>query len=224
MIYKIKREIYTIMKSVQKVTITTVQAMRVWPHTAFAARWGKRPKPLEHRRFTGDGCASLRTLSVVIFLLFTFIFLISENHFLNNFFASRLKIIREYCTIIAYKEAPMNAVKELRSATKMSQSRFATYLGIPVANIQNWEQGVNNPPNYVVSLISRVMKNDGYIEDTLSPAQVDSIRQVQATLAIEALSVDEKSLSVMKKIAHGDMTYDEAIADLKRRYKENEKQ
>lgn len=53
------------------------------------------------------------------------------------------------------------------------------------------------------------------IEDSLSPVQVDSIRQVQATLAIEGLSVDDKSLSVMKKIAHGDMTYEEAIADLK---------
>ena len=88
----------------------------------------------------------------------------------------------------------MNAVKELRSTTNMSQSRFAAYLGIPVANIQNWAQGVNNPPNYVVSLISRIMKYDGYIEDALSPAQVDAIRQIQA-LAIEGLSVSESIFS-----------------------------
>ena len=51
----------------------------------------------------------------------------------------------------------MNAIKELRNTTNMSQNRFASYLGIPVANIQHWEQGVTNPPNYLISLISRVM-------------------------------------------------------------------
>lgn len=117
----------------------------------------------------------------------------------------------------------MNAVKELRSTTNMSQSKFATYLGIPVANIQNWEQGINNPPNYVISLISRVMKHDGYIEDTLSPMQVDAIRQVQATLAIEDLSVPESALSMMKHIASGELSYDDAITDLKRKYQNNEK-
>ena len=53
----------------------------------------------------------------------------------------------------------MNTIKELRNTTKMSQSKFAMYLGIPVANIQHWEQGVSTPPSYLVALISRVMKN-----------------------------------------------------------------
>lgn len=99
---------------------------------------------------------------------------------------------------------------------------FATYLGIPVANIQNWEQGVNNPPNYVVSLISRVMKNDGYIEEALTPVQVDAIRQVQATLAIEGLSLTGNALSMMKRMAAGEVSYDDAIADLKRKYQNDE--
>ena len=117
----------------------------------------------------------------------------------------------------------MNAVKELRATTHMSQNKFATYLGIPVANIQNWEQGINNPPNYVVSLISRIMKNDGYIADSLSPAQVDAIRQVKASLAIEGLSVSDNALSTMKRMAAGELSYDDAIADLKRKYQNNEK-
>ncbi|MBQ8970422.1 MAG: hypothetical protein IJ073_03815 [Lachnospiraceae bacterium] len=66
----------------------------------------------------------------------------------------------------------------LRSASKMSQNRFATYLGIPVANIQHWEQGVATPPNYLISLISRGMKYDGYIKSDLTPAQVDAMRQI----------------------------------------------
>lgn len=35
------------------------------------------------------------------------------------------------------KEKIMNTVKELRHAAKMSQNKFAAYLGIPVSNIQN---------------------------------------------------------------------------------------
>ena len=49
-------------------------------------------------------------------------------------------------------------IKELRKATGLSQSKFATYLGIPTINIQHWEQGVANPPEYVLNLIIRVMK------------------------------------------------------------------
>ena len=116
----------------------------------------------------------------------------------------------------------MNAVKELRATTHMSQNKFATYLGIPVANIQNWEQGINNPPNYVVSLISRIMKNDGYIAESLSPAQVDAIRQVKDSLAIEGLSVSDSTLSMMKQIATGELSYDDAIADLKRKHQNDE--
>ena len=54
-------------------------------------------------------------------------------------------------------------IKKLRKLTKMSQSKFAAYLGIPVVNIQHWEQGVSSPPDYVINLILRVMKSDGYI-------------------------------------------------------------
>ena len=61
----------------------------------------------------------------------------------------------------------MNAIKELRNTTQMSQNRFATYLDIPAANIQHWEQGVTTLPSYLVALISRVMKNDGYIRNDL---------------------------------------------------------
>ena len=53
-------------------------------------------------------------------------------------------------------------IKQLRTYTGLSQSNFARYLGIPVANIQRWEQGTVNPPVYVLGLIKKLMKNDGY--------------------------------------------------------------
>ena len=39
----------------------------------------------------------------------------------------------------------MNTIKELRNTTHMSQNRFATYLGIPVANeeLQISEEGIS---------------------------------------------------------------------------------
>ena len=53
-------------------------------------------------------------------------------------------------------------IKKLRELTGLSQNKFALYLGIPVANIQRWEQGVVNPPEYVIGLIKKVMCYDGY--------------------------------------------------------------
>ncbi|MBQ3789781.1 MAG: antitoxin VbhA family protein [Lachnospiraceae bacterium] len=66
------------------------------------------------------------------------------------------------------------------------------------------------------------MKNDGYIAESLSPAQVDAIRQVKASLAIEGLSVSDSTLSMMKQITTGELSYDDAIADLKRKYQNDE--
>lgn len=54
-------------------------------------------------------------------------------------------------------------IKELRSMLGMSQNKFATYTGIPVANIQNWEQGVHKPPEYVISLLYRIMVLEGKV-------------------------------------------------------------
>lgn len=109
----------------------------------------------------------------------------------------------------------MNAIKELRSTTKMSQNSFATYLGIPVANIQHWEQGVTTPPNYLVALISRVMKNDGFISKELSTTEIDAIRQTQATLAIEQMHLSEDGISDIKKLVRGDVSREEFQMKLK---------
>ena len=57
----------------------------------------------------------------------------------------------------------LNDIRELRFELKFSQSEFANYLNIPVANIQKWEQGVSNPPPYVISLIEKVLKYDDLI-------------------------------------------------------------
>ena len=117
----------------------------------------------------------------------------------------------------------MNAIKELRSTTKMSQNKFATYLGIPVANIQHWEQGVSAPPTYLVALISRVMKYDGYIKSEITPAEIDAIRQTQATLALEEMRLDDTGISEIRKLVQGDISREEYQNRLKEKYLAYEK-
>lgn len=117
----------------------------------------------------------------------------------------------------------MNVIKELRSTTKMSQNKFAAYLGIPVANIQHWEQGIHTPPNYVITLISRVMKNDGYIDNDLTAAEIDILRQTQATLAMEDLSLNEDGRADIKRLIKGEMTREEFQKKLKERYRTRER-
>lgn len=112
----------------------------------------------------------------------------------------------------------MNAIKELRKTTNMSQSKFATYLGIPVANIQHWEQGVSAPPNYLVSLISRVMKADGYIKNELTPEEVDVLRQMQATLSIEGLFLTESEVMDIASMIRGEISREAYQQRLKENY------
>ncbi len=116
----------------------------------------------------------------------------------------------------------MNAIKALRNTTNMSQNKFATYLGIPVANIQHWEQGVTTPPNYLVALISRVMKYDGYISKELTPVEIDIIRQTRATLSLEQLHLDEDGVDDIKKLITGELTREAYQKSLKEKYCSNE--
>lgn len=44
-------------------------------------------------------------------------------------------------------------IKEMREKTGLSQNQFAVMVGIPVANIQFWEEGKRKPPEYVLNLL-----------------------------------------------------------------------
>ena len=49
-------------------------------------------------------------------------------------------------------------IQELRKETGLSQSQFAKKFDIPVGTLQHWEQGVRQPPDYLVSLMVRVLE------------------------------------------------------------------
>lgn len=51
-------------------------------------------------------------------------------------------------------------IKEIRTLTGLSQTKFGNLYGIPLRTIQDWEAGARKPPEYVVTLLERVVKED----------------------------------------------------------------
>lgn len=51
-------------------------------------------------------------------------------------------------------------IKELRKKTGLTQARFAELLGVPKRSIENWEEGKNKPPEYLVKLIDYYLSNE----------------------------------------------------------------
>lgn len=54
-----------------------------------------------------------------------------------------------------------NPIKRMRLYLKMTQEEFSNAYGIPVRTLQQWESGRRNPPEYVVNLLERAVKEDG---------------------------------------------------------------
>lgn len=52
------------------------------------------------------------------------------------------------------------SILELRKLTGLSQKAFGKKYGIPWRTIQNWEGEVSTPPEYVLKLLARVVKED----------------------------------------------------------------
>ena len=51
----------------------------------------------------------------------------------------------------------MDDIRELRDQLSMTQKDFSDHFGIPKSSLQKWEQGTRKPPEYVVSMIKRLM-------------------------------------------------------------------
>lgn len=51
-------------------------------------------------------------------------------------------------------------IKDLRTISGLSQSAFGKKYGIPTRSIQNWENGVRECPQYVITLLARAVKED----------------------------------------------------------------
>ena len=56
-------------------------------------------------------------------------------------------------------------LKELRTATGMTQKNFGEYFGIPHRTIQNWEGGQSQCPTYLLELMIYKLKQEKMIEE-----------------------------------------------------------
>lgn len=54
----------------------------------------------------------------------------------------------------------MTTCKEIRALTGLSQKKFGDLYRIPLRTIQNWEQGTNEAPEYVLLLLERAVRED----------------------------------------------------------------
>lgn len=51
-------------------------------------------------------------------------------------------------------------IKELRTATGMSQRAFGEYFGIPCRSIENWEGGQRKCPSYLLELMKYKLEKE----------------------------------------------------------------
>lgn len=51
-------------------------------------------------------------------------------------------------------------VKEIRKRTGLTQENFAKEYGIPLGTLHHWETGDRKPPEYVLKLLERCVKED----------------------------------------------------------------
>lgn len=50
--------------------------------------------------------------------------------------------------------------KEIRALLGISRAEFSKRYNIPVRTLENWDAGVNSPPEWARALLERVVKED----------------------------------------------------------------
>lgn len=58
----------------------------------------------------------------------------------------------------------MNTIKDLRTATGMTQKAFAEYFGISKRSIESWEGGQRECPTYLLELMKYKLEKEGLIK------------------------------------------------------------
>lgn len=58
----------------------------------------------------------------------------------------------------------MNMIKDLRTATGMTQKSFAEYFGIPKRTVEDWERGARKCPVYLMALMEYKLRKEEIIK------------------------------------------------------------
>lgn len=58
-------------------------------------------------------------------------------------------------------------IQEIRKRTGLSQNKFAAIYGIPPATLKQWERNGAKPANYLLVMMEKALKYDGYIKERI---------------------------------------------------------
>jgi putative transcriptional regulator len=58
-------------------------------------------------------------------------------------------------------------IKRIREATGLSQSKFATWLGVSLASLQDWEEGRSPPTQRAIRLLQKADASAQKLKDRL---------------------------------------------------------
>ena len=101
----------------------------------------------------------------------------------DEFFTELLESVREGGAIMRGEKEPSRKfvvetpnVKHIRERYQLSQSEFATLLGISVKTLQNWEQGRRTPRGAARILLQVAAKHPDALWDVVQP----NIHQIQS--------------------------------------------
>ena len=56
-------------------------------------------------------------------------------------------------------------IKSLRKETGKTQKVFADYYEIPLRTLEDWERGINHPPEYVLKLLEYKIRMEALMKD-----------------------------------------------------------
>lgn len=62
-------------------------------------------------------------------------------------------------------DCKMKKIKEIRKLTGLSQAKFAEKYHISKRTLENWEEGINDAPTYVLELLERCVRTDFHIKE-----------------------------------------------------------
>ena len=69
-------------------------------------------------------------------------------------------------------------IKELRTASKMTQKAFAEYFGIPKRNIEDWESGRAECRPYLLNLMAYKLEKEGLAVMPIELDEIDNVRRM----------------------------------------------
>lgn len=105
------------------------------------------------------------------------------------------------------------SIKEMRTQTGLSQSKFAAIFNIPVSTLKDWEQGRRKPPAYVASMIKTILELRGMIIDDNYIVSCEnrrkSVERVMAILLTATNGPDEVFMGVLESYISGRITLEE---------------